>query len=360
MSDIASRIDPARNARLLISQWLRAPRLSALAQGVLEVVDRHLVRPLSELEAKGRIETADGVWLDYIGERLGITRPAVMGTEFSAGYFGFAGSEGVGFDQGIFATVNPALSPRVPAGDTLYRKLLRLRALELLADGSVSALEVAVREVFPALSYQDLAGMEVAVHGAPVDLAILVVVRETGAWPLPAGVSGIREYIRGGDCEGAEAPVLYGNQGHNPRNATFEQSDEQAHGGSHSWKLTVRKPRQSTAAARAFVAYNAVAADYPAEQMLTYSAWVYVPASGQLALTDVYLRVLCRHVGANNKITWTNTPSGNPSAYDTWERLEVEVDMGTDCETFRLGLWVNNRSATHVVYWDDISVRGKL
>ena len=72
MSDLAKRIDATAYAEMLIQQWRRVPRMQALMEALLEVVDVHLVKPLVDMERTTMIGTAEGVWLDYIGERLGV------------------------------------------------------------------------------------------------------------------------------------------------------------------------------------------------------------------------------------------------------------------------------------------------
>ena len=180
------RIDTAANASLLIQQWRDSPRLRALAEAVLEVVEEELVSPLAALERQMDFDTAEGVWLDHIGARLGLRRPATLATEFD--FFGFEGSGGVGFHQGIFATVNPALSPRVPVGDEYYRRLLRMRAEVLLGDGTVDALDRAIGNVFPGAAHQDHGDMTVTLAGVPTDDALREVIENAGLQPGVAGV----------------------------------------------------------------------------------------------------------------------------------------------------------------------------
>ena len=152
MSDLAKRIDVHANAGLLIQQWQQAPRMRALVDALQGVVDDHLVKPMGDMEERLRIDTAEGVWLDFIGERLMLPRPATMSTAYA--FFGFHGSDGVGFGQGPFSTVVEALSPRVSVGDAYYRRLLMMRAEALLAGSTVERLSDAVGHVFPGVSYR--------------------------------------------------------------------------------------------------------------------------------------------------------------------------------------------------------------
>ena len=91
MSDLARRIDVHANAGLLLHQWQQAPRMRALVDALQGVVDDHLVKPLEEMEERLRIDVAEGVWLDFIGEQLMLPRPATdMPTDYA--FFGFQGS----------------------------------------------------------------------------------------------------------------------------------------------------------------------------------------------------------------------------------------------------------------------------
>ena len=204
MSDLSKRIDVHANVGLLIQQWQQAPRMRALVDALQGVMDDHLIRPLGEMEERLRIDIAEGFWLDCIGERLILPRPATDIANFAS--FGFHGSDGVGFDQGPFATVVEALSPRVPVGDEFYRKLLMMRAEALLADGTVERLSDAVGHVFPGVSYRDGGDMTAEVQGAYQGLdsrSLLEALDIAGGLPSPAGVELSRvvwEYVVGGDC----------------------------------------------------------------------------------------------------------------------------------------------------------------
>ena len=360
MSALAKRIDVHANAGLLIQQWQQAPRMRALVDALQGVVDDHLVRPLADMEERLRIDIAEGFWLDCIGERLMLPRPATDIANFA--FFGFHGSGGVGFDQGPFATVVEALSTRVPVGDEFYRKLLMMRAEALLADSTVERLSDAVGHVFPGVSYRDGGDMTTEVHSVYLGLDyrhILAALDDVGGLPAPAGVelSGITwEYVVGGDCEGDEPPVVAGHTSRHTNVSEYERSDEQAHSGNHSWKITVAQGASDSASV--FIGLNVAYADLLPMTQITFSAWVYVPA-GDLLLSDVELEILCREVDSEGATTWENTRSENPTAYDSWEYLEAATTISAACQDIRLALRVTDRSAPHVLYWDDISFRSE-
>ena len=360
MSDLAKRIDVHANAGLLIQQWQQAPRMRALVDALQGVMDDHLVKPLGEMEERLRIDIAEGFWLDCIGERLMLPSPATDIANFAS--FGFHGSDGVGFGQGPFATVVEALSTRVPVGDEFYRKLLMMRAEALLADGTVERLSDAVGHVFPGVSYRDGGDMtaeaQVAYQGLD-SRSLLEALDIAGGFPSPAGVELSRvvwEYVVNANCEGDEPPVVAGHTSSHTNVSEYERSDEQAHSGNHSWKITVAQGASDSASV--FIGFNVAYADLLPMTQITFSAWVYVPAS-DLLLSDVELELMCGEVDSEGATTWENTTSENPTAYDSWEYLEATTTISAACQNIRLALRVTNRSAPHVLYWDDISFRSE-
>lgn len=364
MSDFANRIDLTANRELLIQQWRRAPRMRALTDALLGVVDEHLIRPLADIEERLQIEAADGFWLGWIGERLRLPRPATNLGNFA--FFGFDGSGGLGFDQGPMATVNEALSPRVPVGDVYYRSLLLMRAEVLTADASVRRLESAASRVFPGTHYEDHGDMTATVHGryrSREDRKILAAFDAVGGWPAPAGVSlpTLWEYVVGGDCEGANPPVVPDQTAQETNVSAYARSDEQAHSGDYSWKITVEQDTDSDDGADVYPSYDLPYTDLVPLDDITFSAWVYVDSgtSDDLDLSDVYLDLVCGDEDNEGNLTLQSNLSQSPSAFDTWEYLEATVTPAASCEVVRLALRINDRQAAHVVYWDDVSFRSE-
>ena len=362
MSDIAQRIDSRANVDLLIQQWREAPRMRALAEALLGLVDDQIVKPLAELERMASIDTASGVWLDRIGERLGIRRPATDLGDFD--YLGLSGSGEVGFDQGLFDTVNETLSPRLPVADALYRRLLMMRARVLMSDGSASDLEGSASRVFPVTRYRDNGDMTFDVLGYYLDPQYrhaLAALNAVGGFPSPAGVSlsdVTWEHIVGGDCEGPESPVAANRTPSQSGVASYQQSDEQSRAGDHSWKIATQQGVSTDPPASVFVGEDVRYSDLAPANTLTFSAWVYVASGngGSLDLEDVYLEIVCREVDDQGVQTFDNTESNNPTAFDSWERLEASTTQHVDCESLKFALRIDERSSAHVVYWDDISL----
>ena len=69
--------------------------------------------------------------------------------------------------------------------------------------------------------------------------------------------------------------------------------------------------------------------------------------------------LMCGEVDSEGATTWENTRSENPTAYDSWEYLEAATTVSAACQNIRLALRVTDRSAPHVLYWDDISFRSE-
>ena len=70
--------------------------------------------------------------------------------------------------------------------------------------------------------------------------------------------------------------------------------------------------------------------------------------------------MVCREVDSEGVATFNNLRSGSPSAFDTWDRLDLTTTLSPACETLRLVLRVTDRLYPQVVYWDDVSFRSDL
>ena len=172
---------------LLITQWQESGKMTMLMMGLMELSEREHIMPLQRLEDMRNLDLAEGIWLDYHGERLGRPRPAITGTSIR---FGFDGSDGVGFSQAPFSTTIIQLSVRVPLVDDRYRIMLKLRAGELTHDGSIPSIETAIREAFPDAYVVDAADgtMELIVDRTTYD-GLIDLITDLDAWPRPAGIT---------------------------------------------------------------------------------------------------------------------------------------------------------------------------
>ena len=149
--------DPARfllqtTADLLITQWRNQPRMRGTVEIWLEVAQEELLDALSDLRDATSLEHAKGVWLDYLGERLGVRRPWTTRSATDPS-FGFDDA-GVGFDQGVMHDERGIL-PTGPIGDNLFLKLLRARVFTLLSLGTIDDMRWAVEVIDPSASVRD-------------------------------------------------------------------------------------------------------------------------------------------------------------------------------------------------------------
>lgn len=167
----------------LISQWSEATNLRTVAQIWLDTLRDEIDEPLAALQAQRNINTAEGVFLDRIGDLLGCPRPAVAVTPDDL--FGYDGA-GVGFDQGRLADASGFGDPVEPISDGAYRSLLRARRTTILGDGSVAALEEAATEVEASATVTDGRDMTVTITTSNISLMDLAIAcRAVGG---PAGV----------------------------------------------------------------------------------------------------------------------------------------------------------------------------
>ena len=121
-------IDLTENYKWLATQY-RETNVSDLISEINQVVQDKQVNVLVQFTDKFSIETATGIWLDYIGYRLNIpNRPAlpVDPTE----YFGFEDSEGSGFDQEAFYND----SDSIQIDDDDFRAFLKVRVRQLITN----------------------------------------------------------------------------------------------------------------------------------------------------------------------------------------------------------------------------------
>ena len=123
------------------------------------------------------------MWLDYLGTRLGIERPATTDPAQDDRFgFDMAGSP---FDQAPFRgdVANDAV---YPLPDALYRRLVKARAIMVLGDGTIYTFSRAVREIDESAAVQDQRNMTVRVVTSRRRL--LELADTIGALPRTAGV----------------------------------------------------------------------------------------------------------------------------------------------------------------------------
>jgi hypothetical protein len=121
-------IDITDNSKWLAIQY-QDTNVQVLLDGFHAVLQQYLADVINEFSEKFDIRTADGVWLDYIGYKVGVfERPAVPVTQDE--YFGFSGSPGTGFNQASFLA---ASEDTLPVDDDTFREFLLVRYQQIIA-----------------------------------------------------------------------------------------------------------------------------------------------------------------------------------------------------------------------------------
>lgn len=177
-------------ADLLITQWRDKPKIRALVQIWLDVLQEEIGDPLAQIREYLSIDGAEGVWLDHVGERLGVRRPWADST--AVGTWGFDAA-GTGFDQGPIEGLEP-LEVQAPTGDDLYRRILKARAITLVSSGTLEEMRRAVKLIDPGGIAVDVQDMSFRVTtSCPTEVRLA---DQLGALPHPAGVR--MEVVAGG------------------------------------------------------------------------------------------------------------------------------------------------------------------
>ncbi len=186
---------------LMVSQWQNAPRLRALLEGYLALFKAELIDQLDHLERQMSLDTAEGVWLDYIGERLGLPRPGKrVDLTIPQQYFGFgSGTTRTSFDDApYFSNLGRAMEALEPVVDNWYRSMLRGRGLSLRLGTSVTEFEQILAVVFTGGGY-----IEESIGGVTANVSesregYVDVVRRIGLLPSTAGITLTITEIQGG------------------------------------------------------------------------------------------------------------------------------------------------------------------
>ena len=168
---------------LLVGQWQDSPRLRAAVDAPLDTIREDVLPAFDTLRLMRDIDKAEGVWLDYLGVRVGLRRPSTTDPGADP-RFGFT-LAGTGFDQEPFRgeAANDAV---YPLPDVIYRRFVKARALLVLGDGTYQTFAKAVRVIDPAAGVQDRRDMSVRIVTA--QRVFLELADASDALPRTAGV----------------------------------------------------------------------------------------------------------------------------------------------------------------------------
>ena len=146
---VAELLDAEEILDSLLSQYNRpSSGVWRLLRPILAATQSEQNDVLVAVELGGNVETATGVFLDYIGVRLRVPRPSFESTDTE--YFGFEEPDNaVGFDQAPFYSTNPLLRGRAPISDARYRRMLQARFLSLRGSATKPSIEAAGAALFP-------------------------------------------------------------------------------------------------------------------------------------------------------------------------------------------------------------------
>ena len=173
---------PSNLEELLIGQWQTAPRMRGITRIIVEMRDQ-LHADISSVRDQLSVESAEGVWLDWIGLRVGLVRPSTTNPTLDV-RFGFD-EAGTGFDQAPFEgiTANAEVYPLV---DNVFRRLVVARAHTLFAATTLPDLRTAIQIIDPAATVTDNWDMTISVS---TDYQGLIELADSlGCLPRPLGV----------------------------------------------------------------------------------------------------------------------------------------------------------------------------
>ena len=173
------------SSALVVGQWALAPRLRGVIDSFTDRIGGEIMTAIDRLAAMRSLETAEGVWLDFLGTRLGLDRPSVADPSMDARW-GFDGPpQSRGFDQAPYRG-DAANDARYPLPDEVYRLMLGARAVLVIGDGTCQAFVKAIRILDPDATVVDNRDMTVTVTTARRPR--LELADEIGALPRAAGV----------------------------------------------------------------------------------------------------------------------------------------------------------------------------
>ena len=168
---------------ILLGQWQASPRLRGIVTDILQEILDDGIDAAGKIELMQFIPNAKGVWLDYLGKRLGIERPATSDPAQDL-RFGFD-EAGVPFNLAPFrgSTENDAV---YPLPDAIYLRFVQARAVMVLGDGTIFSFKRAVNFIDPVADVVDNRDMTVSITTAFQDYITLA--DSIGALPRTAGV----------------------------------------------------------------------------------------------------------------------------------------------------------------------------
>ena len=170
---------------LLVGQWLDSPKLAATIEAPIGAINDEVLPAFEEVDLMRDIDHSEGVWLDYLGVRVGIRRPATADPSADSRFGYDTVAQATGFDQSPFRgdAANDAV---YPLPDAIYRRFIKSRATLVIGDGSFQTFLKALSFIDPAATAEDRRDMTIRIVADNQD--ILELADEVGALPRSAGV----------------------------------------------------------------------------------------------------------------------------------------------------------------------------
>ena len=167
----ANILNPLDRVNLLISQWQSDDRMSAVMLELLRLVQTELVSVLAEIERASNPDTANGWFLDLLGERVGVYRYRVSD---NTGKFGFEITDGSETDgrvnfRGRMHSSNPFLGGASRIGDAYFRRVVKARYASLFGDATTKNICSALDLLF------DRDGTSLCITTAPNKIQLQVI-----------------------------------------------------------------------------------------------------------------------------------------------------------------------------------------
>lgn len=165
--------------RHILPQWRLSPWLVAMVETILELRHEQMVQARDATRRNLNLDHATGIWLDFLGFRLGVIRPLTdIGTTPDWFSFrdprGYAPGRGMGFNRAPFI---PAAGSDVvgPLPDELFRNMLYARRTTIFSQGRLEDFLTAARYIDPDISVVD---PSVTADGTPMVINVTTELRQ--------------------------------------------------------------------------------------------------------------------------------------------------------------------------------------
>lgn len=184
------------NNSLIITQYEYSDKLKGIISGINGLFQNYQLNTLCEFEEGLSIDNAFGWSLNRIGDNHGYPRPALPSGVFD--YWGFD-DNGTNYDQAPF--FYGSAEDLVPAGDEIYKQLLRSWIKGLFYDGSVLDANKAIMYAFGKGYLIDHENLHASIVIFDQPYHVIFSVIRTGVIPRVAGIKYDNYIMQSSDTE---------------------------------------------------------------------------------------------------------------------------------------------------------------